>query len=137
MFFRILQSFQPRSFFASPPRRSTGQKPELIVRTAFSAPDCTDSKRKYHVSICRQIPSARGGYEGSVPWGNRPRGSPRDAYAHAHAASVRQVGGARLAAVELGDQSHDVQAQAEMRLAVGAGTRDRKSVVEGKRGEER
>src|SRR5205085_5954199 len=51
------------------------------------------------------------------------RSSPRDAYAHAHATSVRQVGGARLAAVELGDQSHDVQAQAEMRLAVGAGAR--------------
>src|SRR5207244_7848482 len=49
--------------------------------------------------------------------------SPRDAYAHAHATSVRKVGGARLAAVELGDQSHDVQAQAEMRLAVGAGAR--------------
>src|ERR1700719_4828344 len=48
-----------RSFCASLPRSPTRQKSETIVRTVFSSPNCTDSKAKYHVAICRQ---ARGNY---------------------------------------------------------------------------
>ena len=48
-----------RSFCASLPRSPTRQKSETIVRTVFSSPNCTDSKAKYHVAICRH---ARGNY---------------------------------------------------------------------------
>ena len=53
-----------RSFCASLPRSPTRQKSETVVRTVFSSANCTHSKGKYHVAICRQ---SRGNY--APPWG--------------------------------------------------------------------
>ena len=51
------------------------------------------------------------------------RPSADEAHLEAHAGAVREVGGAGRAAVELGNQAHDVQAQAEVRPVVLPGAR--------------
>jgi len=58
-------------------------------------------------------------------WGEllRVGASAGQAHGETHAAAVGEVGGRSLTAVELGDQSHDIQAETKVRLAVGAGAR--------------
>ena len=59
------------------------------------------------------------------PWGELLTVGPSAGQAHGetHAAAVGEVGSRSLTAVELGDQSHDIQAETKVRLAVGAGAR--------------